>query len=357
MIRTQNLHVRELVPLIPPKRLQRELPMTPAATRTVVTGREAIQRILQGQDRRLLAVVGPCSIHDPEAALDYARRLNALRVELEDALIILMRVYFEKPRTTTGWKGLIYDPHMDGSADIAFGLRSARRLLLAINSLGLPTGTEMLDPIVPQYTADLVTWVAIGARTTESQTHRQMASGLSMPLGFKNRTDGNVQVALDAMEAARHPHSFLGIDGDGRIAIVRTTGTRGSHLILRGGRDRPNYRPAHVADAKARMAAMGLPARIMVDCSHENTGKRFELEERVWNSVLRQRARGEDALIGMLLESNLVEGNQPIPTKLNRLRYGVSVTDGCVGWETTERLLRHAARTMRQVLGVRSQHR
>ncbi len=348
--RTENLHVLELVPLITPRTLKAELPASPAAIRTVVRTRRALAGILAGTDARLVVVVGPCSIHDPRAALEYAGRLKKLRAEVEDELVVLMRVYFEKPRTTIGWKGLIYDPHMDGSADIACGLRSARRLLLEINAMGVPVGTEMLDPIVPQYTADLVSWVAIGARTTESQTHRQMASGLSMPVGFKNRTDGNVQVAVDAMESARRPHSFLGIDDDGRIAIVRTAGNELGHLILRGSRSRPNYDAASIRDAADRMKAAGLASSIMVDCSHGNAGKKFEAEEQVWYDVLLQRSHGTSAIVGMMLESNLEEGSQPIPADLAKLRYGVSVTDECVGWETTERMLRHGADVMRRVL-------
>jgi 3-deoxy-7-phosphoheptulonate synthase len=347
--RTENLNVLELVPLITPRLLKSELPLTPKAARTVITARAATRAILLGLDHRLLVVVGPCSIHDPEATLEYARRLNRLRKDLADHLLILMRVYFEKPRTTTGWKGLIYDPHMDGSADIATGLRIARKLLLKINEMGLPTGSEMLDPIVPQYTADLVSWVAIGARTTESQTHRQMASGLSMPVGFKNRTDGNVQVAVDALEATRRPHSFLGMDDDGRVSIVRTAGNDGGHLILRGSGGRPNYDEASVADACARIQARSLRPAIVVDCSHGNAGKKFAAQEGVWNDVLRQRKQGNTSLVGMLVESNLVEGNQPIPDDLLSLRPGVSVTDECVGWATTERMLRRAARVMEKL--------
>src|ERR1035437_4089377 len=243
MTRTDNLNILEMAPLVPPRVLRGEMPMTEAANQTVVHARQTLRGIRRGEEQELhlLVVVGPCSIHDPVAAMDYARRLNELHREFADTLLIVMRLYFEKPRTTTGWKGLIYDPHMDGSSDIAFGLRTARRLLLDINAMGQPTGTEMLDPFVPQYTADLVSWAAIGARTTESQTHRQMASGLSMPVGFKNGTDGNVQVAVDAMEAARHPNSFLGVDDDGRSAIVRTTGNEWGHVILRGSRTRPTY--------------------------------------------------------------------------------------------------------------------
>lgn len=339
----ENVNVSELVPLITPRRLKAKLAITTCAAETVIAARAAIRRILLGADPRLLVVVGPCSIHDPVATLDYARRLAVLRKELSRHLLILMRVYFEKPRTTTGWKGLIYDPHLDGSADIASGLRLARELLLEINNLGIPTGTEMLDTIVPQYTADLVSWVAIGARTTESQTHRQMASGLSMPVGFKNHTDGNVQVAVDALQAARRPHSFLGVNDAGRAAIVRTSGNAYGHLILRGTRDRPNYDPDSIADACRRMQTAGIRPAVMVDCSHGNAGKRFTAQEGVWNNVLRQRMDGNAAIIGLLVESNLVEGNQPIPRDLSALRPGVSITDECVGWETTERMLRGAA--------------
>ncbi len=343
LLRTENLNVLELIPLITPRALKAELPSPPSAAKTVVNARQAIRDILDGKDRRLIIVAGPCSIHDPAAALEYARRLRTLGLELRRELLILMRLYFEKPRTTIGWKGLIYDPHMDGSSDISFGLRAARRLLVEVNATGLPVGTEMLDPIVPQYTADLVSWVAIGARTTESQTHRQMASGLSMPIGFKNRTDGNVQVAVDAMESARHPHSFLGIDDDGRISVVRTGGNACGHLILRGARTQPNHDPASIADALDRMKAARLPPTVMVDCSHGNAGKKFKAQEGVWNDVLAQRNRGNRAIIGLLLESNLEEGSQPIPADLTTLRYGVSVTDECLGWAATERLIRQAA--------------
>lgn len=349
--KTENLNVLEIIPLITPHILKQELEASPAILSNVISARQTIRDILTGKDPRLLVVIGPCSIHDPEAALDYAHRLAALRRELEKELFILMRVYFEKPRTTIGWKGLIYDPHMDGSADIASGLRIARLMLLKINDMGLPTATEMLDPIVPQYTADLVSWVAIGARTTESQTHRQMASGLSMPIGFKNRTDGNIQVAVDAMEAARHPHSFLGIDEDGHIAIVRTNGNECGHLILRGSKSGPNYEAASIQDACDRMTAGGLQPALMVDCSHGNAGKKFTAQVKVWNSVLAQRTDGNKAIIGMLVESNVHEGSQPIPKNISDLRYGVSVTDECISWETTERMLRASALAMRAKSG------
>ena len=309
--KTENLNVLEIIPLITPRALKQELEASPAILSHVLDARQTVRDILAGKDQRLLVVIGPCSIHDPAAALDYAARLAALRRELEKELFILMRVYFEKPRTTIGWKGLIYDPHMDGSADIACGLRVARRMLLKINELGLPTATEMLDPIVPQYTADLV------------------------------------QVAVDAMEAARHPHSFLGIDEEGHIAIVRTSGNECGHLILRGAKSGPNYDAAGIEDACRRMTAGGLPPSLMVDCSHGNAGKKFTAQEKVWNSVLAQRTGGNRAIIGMLVESNLSEGSQPIPKDIGNLQYGVSVTDECIGWDTTEEMLRAAALALR----------
>lgn len=346
--RIENLNVAGLLPLITPKQLKTELPITPVAARTVLNGREEIECILQKKDRRLLVLVGPCSIHDAEAALDYARRLRKLRDEVRDQLCVIMRVYFEKPRTVIGWKGMIYDPYLDGTSDMNEGLRRARRILLEINTLGLPAATEMLDPFVPQYIADLVSWAAIGARTTESQTHRQMASGLSMPVGFKNRTDGNIQVAIEAMEAARRAHTFLGVDEDGRICIVQTTGNRWGHLVLRGSRARPNYDPQSIRQAAEAMTAAGLEPLIMVDCSHGNTGKRFELQEKVWDSVVAQRLRCDAALIGMIVESNIFEGSQKIGSGgASLLRYGISVTDPCVGWETTERMIRRAADALR----------
>ncbi len=346
-LQTENLHIQELVPLITPKALKCECPASLEILKTVIDARAVIRRILAGEDKRLLVIVGPCSIHDPLAAIDYARRLKALSDEVADSLFVVMRVYFEKPRTTIGWKGLIYDPRMDGSADIAFGLRTARELLLNINALGLPAGTEMLDPIVPQYVADLVAWTAIGARTSESQTHRQMASGLSMPVGFKNRTDGDVQVAADAIQAARHPQSFLGIDGDGRTVIVRTAGNPGGHLILRGARNQTNFDKHSVAIAVDSMQVSGLRPSILVDCSHGNASKRYEKQELAWNAVLEQRCNGNAALVGMLLESNLFDGNQKISKSQSALQYGISVTDECIGWDTTDRLLRHAAGVMR----------
>jgi 3-deoxy-7-phosphoheptulonate synthase len=340
MSRTQNLHVREFVRLLTPRELKAQLPMTDAAGLTVANSRERIIRILRQQDPRLLVVVGPCSIHDEKGALEYAARLDILRRDLADQMEIVMRVYFEKPRTTIGWKGLINDPHLDGSHDIDTGLKTARRLLLEITGMGLPTATEFLDPIVPQYIAELIAWAAIGARTTESQTHREMASGLSMPIGFKNATDGSMQIAIDAMSASRHPHSFLGIDEDGATSIVRTNGNPDSHIVLRGGRTRANYDAESIREAQAKLAQAGLPPVLMVDCSHANSGKQHARQEDVWRSVVQQRVAGNRALIGLMVESHLQEGSQPFPEKPAELRYGVSITDACISWETTERMLR-----------------
>jgi 3-deoxy-7-phosphoheptulonate synthase len=342
MQQTHNLHITETRPLLPPRALKEELPLTEAAVKTVLAGRQAVKNILSGADPRLLVVLGPCSIHDREVAIEYARRLNALRPELEDRLCLVMRVYFEKPRTTIGWKGWINDPHLNGTYDIETGLKVARRLLLDINAMGLPAATEFLDPIVPQYLAELISWAAIGARTTESQTHREMASGLSMPVGFKNATDGSLQIAIDAMAASRTSHNFLGIDQEGVTSIVHTTGNPDGHVVLRGGRKMTNYDADSIALAAAQLEKAKLPPIMMVDCSHANSGKQHARQEEVLRSVIEQRVQGNRALIGLMIESNLEEGNQPLPKDPKDLQYGVSVTDACIGWDTTERLLRHA---------------
>lgn len=339
---TNNLRVRQTTRLTAPSALKLALPMTEVANQTVVNGRNVVQRILNQQDPRLLVVIGPCSIHDPGAALEYAERLNRLRQELQETLFIVMRVYFEKPRTTIGWKGLVNDPHLDGTHDMETGLRTARKLLLQINEMGMPAGTEFLDPITPQYLADLVTWAAIGARTTESQTHREMASGLSMPVGFKNGTDGGLQIAIDAMKAAMHPHNFLGIDPDGFTSIVKTVGNPDGHVVLRGGRLATNYDAASIAAAVEQLKKSQLRPALMVDCSHANSGKLHTRQEEVMQNAVAQRAEGNVAVIGLMVESNLNDGNQPIPANLSELKYGISITDACVGWETTERMLRHA---------------
>jgi 3-deoxy-7-phosphoheptulonate synthase len=350
-----NLRVREMIRLAPPAAIKTEFPMTECANHTVVNGRHEVQRILAQDDPRMLAIVGPCSIHDLDSAFEYAQRLSGLRHELAESLCVVMRVYFEKPRTTIGWKGLINDPHLDGSYDIETGLKTARDLLLRINQLGLPVATEFLDPIVPQYIADLVSWAAVGARTTESQTHREMASGLSMPVGFKNGTDGSLQIAIDAMGAAQHPHSFLGIDQQGVTSVVRTVGNTDGHLVLRGGRLKGNYDPQSIADAEAALKRAGLPAVLMVDCSHANSAKQHSRQEEVWKSVVEQRRAGNRALIGLMVESFLEEGSQPFPAPRASLKRGVSITDACVNWTTTERMLRHGAEMLQGCLPTPAQ--
>lgn len=340
MFRTQDLHVKEIVPLLSPRALKALSPTPEAVNDSVALARGRVVRILRREDPRMLVVIGPCSIHDQKSALEYAERLSKLQKEFADRMEIVMRVYFEKPRTTIGWKGMINDPHLDGSQDIETGLKIARKLLLEITGLGLPAATEFLDPIVPQYIADLITWAAIGARTTESQTHREMASGLSMPVGLKNATDGSLQVAIDAMGATRHPHSFLGMNDDGATSIVRTNGNPDAHVVLRGGRAMTNYDAASIKAAEEKLIAEKLPPVLMVDCSHANSEKKFAKQEEVWRSVIEQRTGGTKSLIGLMVESHLNEGNQPIPKSPSELRYGVSITDSCIGWETTERMLR-----------------
>ena len=338
----QDVNVRDTVPLISPRYLKLEEELGDDAVRTVIESRETVKRILTGEDDRMIVVVGPCSIHDHTAALEYARRLKKLSNVVRDKLFVVMRVYFEKPRTTVGWKGLINDPHLNDTFDIATGLRTARRILLEVVSMELPTATEMLEPIVPQYIADLVTIAAIGARTTESPTHRQMASGLSMPVGFKNGTDGGLQIAVDAMHAARHPHSFLGIDPDGKTCIVNTKGNPWGFLVVRGGRGGPNYDATSLADAATLLTKSKLSPRLVVDCSHANSNKDFAKQNIAWNDCVRQRVAGNQNIIGLMLESNINPGNQPLPADLQQLSYGVSITDGCIGWEETERLLMDA---------------
>jgi 3-deoxy-7-phosphoheptulonate synthase len=335
----QDVHVRETVPLIAPRYLKLEEEISDTAIRTVVESREAVKRILNGQDPRLIAIIGPCSIHDHTAALEYAARLKKLAERVQDQICVVMRVYFEKPRTIVGWKGLINDPHLNDTFDIGTGIRMARRILLEVATMGLPAATELLEPITPQYIADLIAVTAIGARTTESPTHRQMASGLSMPVGYKNGTDGSLQVAFDAMNAAKHPHSFLGIDPDGKTCIVNTTGNPWGFLIVRGGRTGPNYDAASLAEAAERLQAAKLPPRLMVDCSHANSNKDYTKQRVVWQSCLEQRLQGNENLIGLMLESNLFPGNQPLPHDPSQLRYGISITDGCIGWDETEELV------------------
>jgi 3-deoxy-7-phosphoheptulonate synthase len=295
----------------------------------------------------MMVVIGPCSIHDPKAAIEYAERLAKLNSKLHDQLLLVMRVYFEKPRTTIGWKGLINDPDLNGTHLISKGLGIARRLMLNITAMGLPVATEMLDPITPQYMADTISWGAIGARTTESQTHREMSSGLSFPVGFKNGTDGNLQIAIDAMGAACHPHSFLGINREGRTSIVRTTGNPDVHIVLRGGNDKPNYAAADIAQAEKKLDKAGIKTTLMVDCSHANSLKDHNRQEAVMQDVMEQVAAGNAKIGSLMIESFLKEGNQKMADKLEDLEYGVSITDKCVNWETTERMLRHAHATLK----------
>ncbi len=351
---TQNLNIIEEIPLIPPQELKEALPCSEKSNEVVASARETVRRILAREDHRMLAIVGPCSIHDRKAAMDYAHRLSLLSTELAEQLFVIMRVYFEKPRTTVGWKGLINDPHLDGSFDISEGLKMARSILMDVTELGLATATEVLDPITPQYIDDLVVWASIGARTTESQTHRQMASGLSMPVGFKNATDGNLQIALDAMSSARSPHYFLGIDEKGQTCIVNTRGNLYGHLILRGGRSGTNYSEQDVAKAMEMLDKVSLPKNILIDCSHANSNKDYSKQPEVLKSVIQQRAAGNDNLIGFMLESNLHPGAQSITKSPSDLSYGVSITDGCLGWDETESILREAAQNVDDSMLVNS---
>jgi 3-deoxy-7-phosphoheptulonate synthase len=345
-MKTRDLHVESIRPLLPPAILLEELPLSEAGSLVVGRAREEIIAVLAGEDDRLIAVVGPCSIHDPGAALDYARRLKAQAGELAEDLCIVMRVYFEKPRTTVGWKGLINDPHLDGSFVINDGLRLARRLLLDLAELGLPAGCEFLDPITPQFISDLVSWGAIGARTTESQVHRELASGLSMPVGFKNGTDGNVQIAIDAVRAAAHPHRFLGVTEQGLAGIVSTRGNPDGHVILRGGAGGPNHGAGSVGKTLDALRQAGLPARLVVDTSHGNSEKDFRRQPAVAREVAAQIARGQSGIAGVMMESFIAEGRQDLKDAKS-LVYGQSITDACMGWEMTVPVLRELAAAVR----------
>ncbi|HEY8121616.1 MAG TPA: 3-deoxy-7-phosphoheptulonate synthase [Myxococcota bacterium] len=343
----ENTNLSALEELPPPRALKRELAASRAAVQTVLTGRAAVRDALHGRDSRLVAIVGPCSLHDPDAALEYARRLREVAESVRGDLIVLMRAYFEKPRTTIGWKGLVNDPNLDGSCDAPRGLALARELLLEISALGLPCATEFLDPITPQYLADLVAWAAIGARTAESQTHREMASGLSMPVGIKNGTDGSVQVAVDAVTTARHPHVFLGINALGRAAVVRTTGNPDAHVVLRGGRSGPNWSAAAIADAAQRIAPPGLARGVIVDCSHENSNKLPAQQVEVARALAALGPAGAPALLGVMLESFLRAGRQDWKPGGTHER-GLSITDACIGFAETEELLGELARAWRR---------
>lgn len=349
---TNNLHIAAFHAMPTPHTVQAKLPLTEAATRTVENGRDELIRILKGEDKRRFVVVGPCSIHDPIAGMDYARRLKALATEVSDVLMLVMRVYFEKPRTTVGWKGYINDPHLDDSFDLETGLTRGRELLLQLIEMELPTATEALDPISPQYMSDLIAWAAIGARTVESQTHREMASGLSMPVGFKNGTDGNLNIALNALQSAASPHTFIGINQRGEVALVQTAGNIDGHIILRGGA-KPNYDAQSIDAAVAALQKNRLPAAIVVDCSHGNSNKDHNRQGIVAEAVVAQRLLGNKAIIGLMLESHIHAGRQDLGDGQG-LQYGVSVTDACIDWDTTAHLLAGLHRQMQQEQQVQS---
>lgn len=344
----ENSNVTSFRDMPSPEALHKSIPISDAAADAVIAGREALRNILDRKDPRLFVVVGPCSIHDPIAGLDYARRLQTLQDEVKDVMLLVMRVYFEKPRTTTGWKGYINDPDMDDSFHVDVGMAKARQFLMDVCELGLPTATEALDPISPQYLGDLLCWTAIGARTTESQTHRELSSGLSTPVGFKNGTDGDISIAINAILSAAHPHSFLGINMQGEVSIVSTVGNPYGHVVLRGGDGRPNYDTVSVSIAEQAMAKAKLAPNIVVDCSHANSYKKPELQPLVMTDVINQIMHGSNALVGVMIESNIVAGNQKIPGDLSQLKYGCSVTDGCVDWATTEKMIRDGAEMLRR---------
>ena len=351
--RVEDLNIDSNTPLVTPEELKARLPLTEAAAASVMQGRQVIKDILDRKDKRLFMVVGPCSIHDPEAALEYGRRLKVLAEEVKDSLYLVMRVYFEKPRTTVGWKGLINDPHMNDSFDIEEGLHIGRKLLLDLAEMGLPLATEALDPNSPQYMQDLISWSAIGARTTESQTHREMSSGLSCAVGFKNGTDGGLDVAVNAMKSVSHPHSFLGMNGEGQVSIVRTRGNRYGHVVLRGGDGKPNYDSVSVRLCEQALEKAGQQANIMIDCSHANSSKDPALQPLVAENVANQILEGNHSIVGLMIESNLDWGNQSIPQNLSELKYGVSVTDACIDWNATEECLRAMNEKLKPALNQR----
>ena len=348
-----DLNIRSIDVLITPEELKRDLPLTPAARASVVEGRQVIRNILDGKDHRLFLVIGPCSIHDVKAAHDYALRLKKLAAQVSDTLYLVMRVYFEKPRTTVGWKGLINDPRMDDTFRIEEGLHVGRKLLIELNELGLPCATEALDPMSPQYMHDLIAWSAIGARTTESQTHREMSSGLSSPVGFKNGTDGGLKVATNALLSVQNPHSFLGIDNQGKVAVINTTGNQYGHVVLRGGDGKPNYDSVSVALAERELEKAKAPMNIMIDASHANSNKDPALQPLVMDNVANQIVEGNKSIIGMMIESHIKFGRQDIPKDLSQLEYGKSVTDGCIDWETTEKAVLSMHAKLKDVLPKR----
>ena len=341
-MKLENLNVTDHEVLITPDALKERMPVSEKTTARINESRRTVKEIIAKKDKRLLVVIGPCSIHDPEAAVDYADRLKTLAQSLEDKLFIVMRSYFEKPRSTVGWKGLINDPHLNDSFKVGEGLKIARKLLLDISEMGLPLATEALDPITPQYLQDLISWSAIGARTTESQTHREMASGLSCAVGFKNGTDGSLEVAVNAMQSATAPHRFLGINPLGQVSIIHTKGNPDAHVVLRGGSNGPNYQEKNIALCESELRSNGLTPSIMIDCSHANSNKDHKNQSLVLDSVINQKRNGNNSIMGLMIESNIEEGSQKIS---QQLRYGVSVTDACVGWSETEKMLRKLAET------------
>lgn len=351
--RVEDLNIESIIPLITPDQLKQEMPITEAAVASVQQGRQVIRDILDRKDPRLFVVIGPCSIHDVDAAKDYAQRLRKLAEQVSDSLYLVMRVYFEKPRTTVGWKGLINDPYMNDTFRIQDGLHISRRLLIDLAEMGLPLSTEALDPISPQYLQDLITWSAIGARTTESQTHREMASGLSSAVGFKNGTDGSLSVAINALMSVANPHRFLGIDQSGSVAIVSTKGNPYGHIVLRGGGGKPNYDSVHVTLANQALEKANLPQNVMVDCSHENSEKNPALQPLVMDNVANQILEGNQSIIGLMVESNLKHGRQNIPADLADLEYGLSVTDGCISWDETEQAILSMHEKLKDVLPTR----
>ncbi|MFW6303606.1 MAG: 3-deoxy-7-phosphoheptulonate synthase [Candidatus Sumerlaeota bacterium] len=340
MFRTEDLYIKEIKALPSPDEVKARLPLNDALAETIAESRNSIGNILLGEDDRMLVILGPCSVHDLDATLEYAEKLRDLQNELQDRALLVMRTYFEKPRTTIGWKGMLYDPHLDRSDDIETGIFESRKILLEVAKLGLPAATEILEPIAPQFLCDLVSWAAIGARTAESQIHRQMASGLSMPIGFKNSTDGNLHIAIEAIRAAREPHAFLGIDSKGRAGVARTNGNPYGHVVLRGGHDGPNYMAEYVAFINILLKKAHIPCGVIIDCSHANSGKQPEKQGPVFDAVIEQRREGSTVIRGVMLESFLEKGNQPISPDKSKLRYGQSITDACMDWAATADILR-----------------
>lgn len=355
-MKSDNLNVVSLETLITPDELKKEIPITDAATSAVSRGRDAIGKIFRREDPRLFFVVGPCSIHDEEAALEYAKKLAKLSEKVQDSILLVMRVYFEKPRTTIGWKGYINDPYLDGSFKIEEGLKLARQLMIKISEMGLPIATEALDPISPQYLQDLVSWTAIGARTTESQTHREMASGLSSAVGFKNGTDGGLSVAINALQSVTTPHRFLGIDEHGKVSIVHTSGNVNADIVLRGGHFGPNYSAKHIQRCEEELANAGVSQNIVIDCSHANSNKQADRQPLVLDDIVQQIEKGNKSITGVMIESHLNGGKQPISNNPDDLAYGVSITDACLGWDETEKAILHAAERLEQRLPLRISH-